>query len=127
MHAANPVRQGLSDTLVDRKTERGAPEPDAAAAPPWLASSRKALVLAYGDAFAVLAGASAAAVGLPLFTRHGRISDLDRGHLHVLRHRQLQPDDDGDDRPAPAGRSVHRLVPNRFLATTHLCTSVGPS
>ena len=22
---------------------------------------------------------------------------------------------------------LHRLVPNRFLATTHLCTSVGPS
>lgn len=35
-------------------------------------------MLAYGDAFAVLAGASAAAVGLSLFTRHGRISDLDR-------------------------------------------------
>jgi phosphogluconate dehydratase len=29
-------------------------------------------------------------------------------HLHLLRHRQLQPDDDGDDRPAPA---LDRLRP----------------
>ena len=31
-----------------------------------------------------------------------------RRHLHVLRHRQLQPDADGDDGPARAGRRVRQ-------------------
>ena len=34
-------------------------------------------------------------------------------HLHLLRHRQLQPDDDGADGPAPAG---HRLRPSGHAA-----------
>ena len=31
-----------------------------------------------------------------------------RRHLHVLRHRQLQPDADGGDGPAPAGRELRQ-------------------
>ena len=29
-------------------------------------------------------------------------------HLHLLRHRELQPDADGDHGPAPAGRRLHQ-------------------
>ena len=29
-------------------------------------------------------------------------------HLHLLRHRQLQPDADGDHGPAPAGRGLRQ-------------------
>ena len=42
-----------------------------------------------------------------LLEARGRV--LSRGrHLHLLRHRQLQPDADGDDGPAPAGRGLRQ-------------------
>ena len=37
-------------------------------------------------------------------------------HLHLLRHRQLQPDADGDHGPAPAGR-LASSIPARRCAT----------
>ncbi len=39
--------------------------------------------------------------------RRGRVVPRPR-HLHLLRHRQLQPDADGGDGPAPAGRELRQ-------------------
>ena len=47
--------------------------------------------------------------GRPRRTAGGGIEILSRaGHLHLLRHGQLQPDADGDHGPAHAGRLLHQ-------------------
>ena len=47
-------------------------------------------------------------------------------HLHLLRHRQLQPDADGDHGPAPAGRSfVNPNTPLRDALTREAAAAVA--